>query len=86
MQYQDGKPQQLNLVAIKEELVACIHLDCASIKALFQVPKGGLPVLLDHYKEVFTDELGTIKQFNARLSMLSQHFQSFVNLNLYPLP
>ena len=26
-------------------------------------------MLLDHYKEVFTDELGTIKQFNARLSI-----------------
>ena len=28
-----------------------------------------LPVLLDHCKEIFTDELGPIKQFNARLSI-----------------
>ena len=46
-----------------------IHLDWPSIKVLSQVPMRDLPVLLDHYKEIFTDELGTIKQFNARLSI-----------------
>ena len=76
VQYQDGKPHQLNLVVIKgnspillgRNWLQRIHLDWP-IKALSQVPNRDLPVLLDHYKEVFTDELGTIKQFNARLSI-----------------
>ena len=75
MQYQDGKPQQLNLVVIKgngptllgRNWLQCIHLDWPSIKVLSQIPNRDLPVLFDHYKEVFTDELGTIKQFNAKL-------------------
>ena len=58
MQYQDRKPQQLNLVVIKgngptlleRNCLQCIHLERPSIKALSQVPNRDLPVLLNHYK------------------------------------
>ena len=75
--YQQQQPQELSLVVVKgngptllgRNWLKHFRLDWSSIKTVVSQQDNHLNVLLEEYQDLFADELGTIKPFQARLAV-----------------
>lgn len=75
--YEQQQSQELNLVVVKgngptllgRNWLKHFRLDWNGIKSVISQQNNHLNVLLKEYQDLFTDELGTIKPFKARLAV-----------------
>ena len=77
MAYQNQQPQELPLVIVEgsgptllgRNWLEHFRLDWNAIKSVQDSQQDSCSSLLQEFQDVFTDELGTIKPFKAKLSV-----------------